>query len=101
MRNKSYQMAWSGQKRWDMRLIGIAVIGFLVSSSVLFVSAQISKEQEASRYINGSGGELVEPNFVVRASNFFWQPNRVSYKHVWPVSSSFINMDMVAVCYFM
>ena len=80
-----------------MRLAGIAVIGFLVIGSSVFVSAQISKEQEAaSRYSNGSG-EVVEANFFVRASNFFWQPRRLGYKHVWPVSSSFINM--VAVCY--
>ncbi|KAF3450746.1 hypothetical protein FNV43_RR06835 [Rhamnella rubrinervis] len=84
IRNKSCQMAWSGPKRWDIRLIGVAVIGFLVIGSSVFVSAQVSKEPDASRYnINGSG-EVAEPNFLVRASNFFWQPNRLSYKHVWP-----------------
>lgn len=93
--NKSiHEMAgwtWSATK-WMDGLGILAVIGFLVLGSSLCVSAaRISKEQEASRYVNGTE-ELVEPNFVSRASGFFWQPGRVGYKHVWPVSSSFIHI---------
>lgn len=78
-------MAWSsGTKWWDMRLFGIALIGTLVVGSV-FVKAEKNTKEEESSCCDGT--EDVEPNFVIRVSNFFWQSGvRLGYKHVWPVS---------------
>ncbi|XP_041002105.1 sulfite exporter TauE/SafE family protein 3-like isoform X2 [Juglans microcarpa x Juglans regia] len=70
-----FRSEWRGS-----RLIEIFAISFLMAS--LFVSTKGSLEQEASSY---SEKEEVESDYyVMKVLNFFWQPGRLGYTHVWP-----------------
>jgi len=74
---KKYTMAGIGSEWLDSRLIRMVVIGLLLIAPV-FVSAKESLEQEAS-------------NYNVKVLNIsLWQPGRLGYQHVWPVSPTFV-----------
>lgn len=82
----NYTMARFRSEWRGSRLIEIFAISFLMAS--LFVSTKGSLEQEASSY---SEKEEVESDYyVMKVLNFFWQPGRLGYTHVWPVSPTFV-----------
>jgi hypothetical protein len=66
-------MAGVGSQWWDSRLIQMALISLVLVASV-FVLAKESMEQEDSNYN------------VKRLIHSLWQPDRLGYVHVWPVS---------------
>lgn len=71
---------------WGSRLIKVVLISFLLMAS-LFVSAKGSLEQETSSY---DEKEEVEADYITKVLNFLWQPSRLGYTHVWPVSPTSI-----------
>lgn len=84
---KKFVMAWIGSKWWGSRLIEIILIGFLLMAPLL-VSAKESVEQEASSYKVKE--EVEYSDYVTEVMSFLWQPGRLGYEHVWPVSPTFV-----------
>lgn len=80
-------MAQVGLEWWSLRRrAAMVVIGFLLAASVV-ASAQETLEQDASSY---SGNDKFQPDYFDRVLNFLWQPGRLGYEHVWPVSLTVI-----------
>lgn len=79
-------MAQVGLEWWSLRRrAAMVVIGFLLAASVV-ASAQETLEQDASSY---SGTNKFQHDYFDRVLNLFWQPGRLGYEHVWPVSHNF------------
>ncbi|GLT76193.1 hypothetical protein SLA2020_478670 [Shorea laevis] len=72
-------MAGIGMKRWDLRLMGVVLVGFLLVAQML-VMAEVKLIQEVSRY--NQTQEVVESDFL--ALNFWWKEGRLGYERVWP-----------------
>lgn len=53
---------------------------FLLAS--MFALGDRNLKQDVSRF---TGTEEAEPNFILKAVNFLWQPGQMGYHHVWPV----------------
>lgn len=76
-------MAGIGMKWWDLRLMGVVLVGFLLVAQIL-VMAEVKLIQEFSRYHQTQ--EVVESDFLVQALNFWWQKGQLDYDRIWPVS---------------
>lgn len=87
-------------------LIEIVAISFLMGS--VFVSAKGSLQKADSSY--NVKDEEAESDYLTKVLNFLWQPGRLGYEHVWPVSPtvvvlswlySFLGIDVVFYLLFM
>lgn len=80
-------MAKAGRKIVALRSIAS---GFLLIASVI-VSAERGLKQETSGY-SQTPAHIGETNYLLRVVNFLWQEGQQGYVHVWPVSSSKVNL---------
>ncbi|GMY17626.1 sulfite exporter TauE/SafE family protein 3-like [Fagus crenata] len=70
-----------GEKwRWGLRRVWMVVLNFLIA--LVFVSAQRDLRLNLSSF-NGTEGPP-ESDYILRAVNFLWQPDKSGYQHVWP-----------------
>lgn len=75
------KMAVSGTKKLNVRSMLMMLLNFVLA--FVFVSAERGLRLEASRF-NGTVGS--ETNYLLKAVNFLWQPDKSGYQHVWPVN---------------
>jgi hypothetical protein len=78
-----------GEKwRWGLRRVWMVVLNFLIA--LVFVSAQRDLRLNLSSF-NGTEGPP-ESDYILRAVNFLWQPDKSGYQHVWPVFPFFTSL---------
>ncbi|KAL5975915.1 hypothetical protein ACLOJK_020244 [Asimina triloba] len=68
------------EMRWECwRLAAAITFGF--GLAMLFASAEESVERKV---LSSGGSQDIDMDGFTKIANFFWQPDRSSYQHVWP-----------------